>query len=96
MVDQEITAKIEPILKQYDVSSVGLFGSRSRGEAREDSDLDLLVKFRTPKGLIDLIGLESDLSRILNLEVDIVTEGALHPLLKSKALQDLQVLYGQR
>ena len=96
MTTLEITKEIVPVLKKFDVSFVGLFGSRSRGEAKENSDLDLLVRFRTPKSLFELIGLENELSRVLHLNIDIVTEGALHPLLKSNVLKDLRVLYGQR
>ena len=96
MGNQEITQKIEPILKKYGVSYAGLFGSRSRGEVREDSDLDLLVKFNTPRSLFELVGLEDDLSKTLDLPVDLVTEGALSPLLKAQIDKDIQTLYGER
>jgi predicted nucleotidyltransferase len=96
MIVQEITQKIEPVLKKHDVSFAGLFGSRARGEERPDSDVDLLVRFNEQKGLFEMVGLEHDLSEVLNLEVDVVTEGALSPLLKSEVLKDLQPLYGQR
>ena len=96
MIAQEITKKIEPVLKKHDVSFAGLFGSRARGEERSDSDVDLLVKFKTQKGIFELVGLERDLSESLNLKVDVVTEGGLSPLLKSEVLKDLQPLYGQR
>ena len=96
MIVQEISARIEPVLRKHDVSFVGLFGSRARGDERPDSDVDLLVRFHVPKGLFDLVGLERDLSETLNLKVDVVTEGALSPLLQSEVLKDLQPLYGQR
>jgi predicted nucleotidyltransferase len=96
MITQEITQKIELVLKKHDVSFAGLFGSRARGEERPDSDVDILVKFNRQKGLFELVDLEKDLSDALNLEVDVVTEGALSPLLKSEVYKDLQPLYGQR
>ena len=96
MIVQEIGTKIEPVLRKYDVSFAGLFGSRARGDERPDSDVDLLVRFHRQKGLFELVGLERDLSETLNLKVDVVTEGALSPLLKSEILKDLQPLYGQR
>lgn len=96
MIVQEITRKIEPVLRRNDVSFAGLFGSRARGEERADSDVDLLVKFTQQKGLFELAGLEHDLSEALSLDVDLVTEGALSPLLKSEVCKDMQTLYGQR
>ena len=96
MITGDITQKITPILKKHDVSFVGLFGSRARGDERIDSDLDLLVRFRKPKGFFDLVGLEHDLSKTLDVNVDVVTEGALHPILKAEVFKDLQPLYGQR
>ncbi|HUC02267.1 MAG TPA: nucleotidyltransferase family protein [Candidatus Paceibacterota bacterium] len=96
MIAQEITKKMEPVLKKHDVSFAGIFGSRARGEERTDSDVDLLVRFNKQKGLFELAGLERDLSESLNLKVDLVTEGGLSPLLKSEVMKDLQPIYGQR
>jgi predicted nucleotidyltransferase len=96
MIAQEMTKKIEPLLKKHDVSFAGVFGSRARGEERADSDVDLLVRFNKQKGLFELAGLERDLSESLNLKVDLVTEGGLSPLLKSEVMKDLQPIYGQR
>jgi hypothetical protein len=96
MIAQEITRKIELVLKKHDVSFAGLFGSRARGEERPDSDVDILVRFNKQKGLFELVDLEKDLSDALNLEVDVVTESALSPLLRSEVYKDLQPLYGQR
>ena len=96
MVIQEIRRIITPILQKNDVAFAGIFGSRARGEERADSDVDLLVTFKRQKGLLELIGLERDLSHDLNLKVDLVTEGAILPMIKSEVLKDLQPLYGQR
>jgi predicted nucleotidyltransferase len=95
MIAQEMTNKIESVLKKHDVSFAGVFGSRARGEERADSDVDLLVRFNKQKGLFELAGLERDLAESLNLKVDLVTEGGLSPLLKSEVMKDLQPIYGQ-
>ncbi len=96
MAKDEIIKKIEPILRKHGVTFAGLFGSRARGEERPDSDMDLLVKFGEPKGYFDVIDLEEDLSKTLAVDVDLVTEGALSPIIKPEVLKDLQPLYGQR
>ncbi len=96
MIVQEITKKIEPVLRKHDVSFAGLFGSRARGEERSDSDVDILVRFNKQKGLFEMVALERDLSASLNLKIDVVTEGGLSPALKSEVMKYLQPIYGQR
>ncbi len=91
---KEIQEKIAPTLKAYGVMRAGLFGSVARGEDSPNSDIDILVKFHGPKTLLDLVGLEYDLARLLNKKVDLVTEGSLNPHLKDLVLKDLRIFYG--
>ena len=69
--------KLQAILKKYGVVSANLFGSYARGEARTDSDLDLLVRLSPHSSLFDLIDLQSELERVAHRKVDIATK--LHP-----------------
>lgn len=89
-------AKLIEICRQNDVSKVGLFGSMARGEANENSDIDLLVDFSTRKSLIDLVALENQLTDALGRKVDLLTEPALSPYLRDRILADLQVIYEAR
>ncbi|MBL7061044.1 MAG: nucleotidyltransferase domain-containing protein, partial [Actinobacteria bacterium] len=41
---EEIKKKILPILKDYRVKKIGLFGSYARGEIKENSDIDILIE----------------------------------------------------
>ena len=91
-----ISRQITPILAKHQVGFVGVFGSFARGEANEASDVDLLVRFNEPKSLLDVIGLEQELSEILGRQVEVVTERALHPYLKTQVMRDLTVIYGAR
>src|SRR3989338_2673496 len=91
-----ISRQIAPILAKHQVGFVGVFGSFARGEANEASDVDLLVRFNEPKSLLDVIGLEQELSEILGRQVEVVTERALHPYLKTQVMRDLTVIYGAR
>lgn len=62
---------------------LGVFGSRARGAARANSDLDVLVSFapgRTP-GLLKFVNLQNHLSDLLGIEVDLVMKQALKPRL---------------
>jgi predicted nucleotidyltransferase len=62
---------------EYGVESFVLFGSYVRGEQRPDSDINILVTFDDPPGLIGFAELERTLSDLLGQSVDLVTENAL-------------------
>lgn len=71
------------------VKSVALFGSAARDEATDLSDIDLLVEFDRPTGLLGLIGLKHWLEEILHVEkVDLLTRDGLHPALKERILAE--------
>ena len=80
---------IQAALSQYQPKMVGIFGSFARCENHAQSDLDLLVDFDYPIDLLDIIGLEQELSEKLGVKVDLVTLRSLHPLLREQVEQDL-------
>jgi len=75
-------------LEQYNVKSLSLFGSVARGEEMESSDVDILVSFGKPIGLFTFIELKEHLEEILGINVDLVTEQALHPHLHDKIIEE--------
>ncbi len=68
----EIREKVTPVAKEFDLREVYLFGSYARGEANEDSDVDLLVDTPTVYGLIAKERLRDALENSLFLQVDLV------------------------
>ncbi|MGH9334698.1 MAG: nucleotidyltransferase family protein, partial [Vicinamibacteria bacterium] len=62
-----------PLLQRYGVSTLSLFGSVARGEAEEDSDVDLLVEFSRPIGFFEFVRLKRALEEILGRRVDLAT-----------------------
>jgi predicted nucleotidyltransferase len=56
---------------------VGIFGSFARGDNTENSDIDILVKFKVAPSLLTLIKLENELSELLGIKVDLITTGAI-------------------
>jgi predicted nucleotidyltransferase len=83
---------IRDILEKHGVIKAALFGSIVRGDAREDSDIDLLVEFEPGKSLLDLARLKLELESLLGRKVDIVTYRSLHPLLRERILSDQVVI----
>lgn len=82
----EIARRIRPVAEKYRLKAVYIFGSYARGEAREDSDVDLLVD-AAGSGLCGLEygGLYSDLEDALEKSIDMVTAHALEQPVQYKS-----------
>ena len=81
------------ICRENDVTSLSLFGSMARGDATENSDIDLLVKFGKRKSLLSVVKLERQLAMALGRKVDLITEGALSPYIRDNIINDLETIY---
>ncbi|MFA5299924.1 MAG: nucleotidyltransferase family protein [Lutibacter sp.] len=77
-----VTQRVKPTL-------VGVFGSYARGEENEKSDLDILIDFDTKVDLLELIGLEQELSELLGIKVDLITLRSVNASLKPYIESDL-------
>lgn len=83
----KIKAKIVKVLKKHKVAKAGIFGSYARGEHKKNSDIDILVKL--PKGTgFKYARIEIDLENELKRKVDLLSYGAIHPLLKKRILKE--------
>jgi predicted nucleotidyltransferase len=89
-------AQLIDICRQNDVSMIGVFGSMARGESRQKSDIDLIVRFSKRKSLLSVVRLERELSEAMGRKVDLLTEGALSPYLRDRILNEMRVVYGKR
>ena len=78
-IRQYLRKEMPYLKKRYNVSSLGIFGSRIRQEADPESDLDLLVEFDVVPSLLKFIEMEHYLSDRLGLPVDLVMKDALKP-----------------
>ena len=77
-----------PILKKNGVVKAGIFGSYARGEEKKRSDVDLLIKLKGRKSLLDVVRLERELKTILGKNIDLLTYDALSPYLKDQILKE--------
>ena len=77
---------------QHGARNVRVFGSLARGEARPDSDVDILIALEPERSLLDLIALQQDLEDLLSCKVDVVTEASVSPYLRPQVLRDAVAL----
>jgi len=68
--------------------SLRVFGSVARGEADENSDLDLLVAWAPGRSLLDHAGLVQDLQELLGIKVHVGTEKSLHWYVRDRILRE--------
>lgn len=72
--------------------SVRLFGSRVRGEAQPESDIDLLVEMGPESSLLDVIAIKQELEKLLGLPVDVLTEKAISRYFRQQVLEEAVAL----
>ncbi len=84
----EALASQHSLFERYGVSAVSLFGSVARGEPTEESDIDLLVEFSRPIGLLQFVELKRILEEVFERSVDLVTPKALKPQLRDRILKE--------
>ena len=86
-----LLAKREEIIAlaaKHKAEHVRVFGSVARGEADDESDVDLLVSFKPGASLFDLMDLKEASESLLRVPVDVVSDRGLSPFLKDSILRD--------
>jgi predicted nucleotidyltransferase len=86
---------LAPLCQRHGIHRLSAFGSRTKGTARPDSDLDLLVEFEPGQvpGLIGLSAIEIELTEALGVKVDLRTAQELSPYFREDVLRQAQVVY---
>jgi predicted nucleotidyltransferase len=87
--------QIDQFCQRYQVRRLALFGSRVRGDSRQDSDVDLLVAFKpgVRVGLLTLGQMQRELAIIFKQPVDLVPQDGLKPVIRDSVLGEAQELY---
>ena len=93
-IKQKLNENLDLIKQQYQIEQLGIFGSYIRGEATENSDLDILVEFESQArfGLLTFCELENYLGELLAIKVDLVMKDSLKPQLGKNILQEVVYL----
>jgi hypothetical protein len=82
--------ELKPVIREkYNVKELGIFGSYTRGQEKNDSDLDILVSFEVPIGFFKFLELEEYLSDKLDIKVDLVSKKALKPRIGKRILEQV-------
>lgn len=99
---KESNAKLFSQIKRFfdvdkRVKRAWVFGSVSRGEATNDSDIDIMIEFNTRKkySMFDLIDIAHTLEKKIKRKVDLSEKGALYDFAKRDAEKDLIQIYGK-
>jgi uncharacterized protein len=79
----------DDLMERYGIRSLGVFGSCVRNEQHEGSDVDVLVSFTSPPGLLKLVELQEELSELLGTPVDLVVRSELKPHIGRRILAEV-------
>jgi len=90
-VKETLARHKEELRKRFKVKEIGIFGSYVKGEQKEVSDLDILVEFEEDAklSLLDVVGLEIELSDLLGVKVDLVEKRDLKPHVGQRILKEV-------
>ncbi len=90
-IEKLLKAKREDILRiaaKHGARNVRVFGSVARGEADEQSDIDLLVEMESDRSLLDHAALWLELQEVLGCKVDVVSERGIKPRIRERVLKE--------
>jgi predicted nucleotidyltransferase len=87
--------KLVDVCRRHQVRELSVFGSVARGDARPDSDIDVLVEFEPAAriGFIALSRLTRELAELFRRPVDVVTKRGLNPRIRDAVLAEAEVLF---
>ncbi len=89
----EIKEKAIPIAKNYGLNELSLFGSYSRNEQNENSDVDFFIKSGDLRGYFAYFNFVNDLEKVFNCHIDVIMDGIEDKEFVNKINKDKKVLY---
>lgn len=93
---EEIKSRVIPIVQEYGINSISLFGSYAKGKANENSDLDFVIDKGELTGLIQYVSLVNALEKEFNCHVDIVSKGSSNKKFLVSIENDEVLLYERK
>ena len=92
----EIKKRVIPIVCEYGINSISLFGSYAKGNANDGSDLDFVMDKGELRGLIQYISLVNDLEKEFGCHVDLISKGSSNKKFLNKIKKDEVLLYERK
>ena len=92
---EDIKSKVIPLCDQYPVERLGLFGSYARGEADEESDIDLVVEMDKSVSRLKFFSLLYDLEVLFHKKIDLTEADSLIDEAKENMRKEVVILYEQ-
>ncbi len=90
--------KLADVCRRNDVVFLAVFGSYVRGQEKKGSDVDIAIEFDKSKHktLLDLVGLEDELSAVFKRKVDLGVFSSLSPYVVDDVKREMRVVYDKR
>ena len=70
------------LVEKYRIKEMKIFGSYSRGQQKDSSDVDIIVVFEETPTFVEFIRLQEELNKLLDVKVDLLTEESISPFIK--------------
>lgn len=86
---------LDDLCRRYEIKELAVFGSVTRDDFRDDSDVDILVEFHpgVHNGLFAFVRLQREIEEMFGRKVDLVPKDGLKPLIRDEVLASSQVIY---
>ncbi|MCM3669007.1 nucleotidyltransferase family protein [Mesobacillus maritimus] len=87
-IEEQLLAVKGILQRKYGIKKLGIFGSFSRNQQTETSDLDILVEFEKEVGL-EFLEIKFFLEDLLGIKVDLATEAMLKPTIREQVINEI-------
>ena len=90
-------AQVSEYCRKHNIRRLAVFGSAVHGDMRPDSDLDLLIEFKSPVGLFAMVEMEEELKTLFPgvPKVDLVTKNSLSKYFRDEVIKEAEVVYAE-
>ncbi len=84
---------VRSFLISHGATKVAVFGSYVRDEEKPGSDIDIVVEFSERKSLLEIVKMERELSKLIGIKVDLLTEKSISPYLIDSIRKEMKIIY---